>query len=394
MLKMNAIRKMSTSEAAKSVRSSIYTVPKKNGKRRAVINLRWVNSHIRKQHFKMTTMKDVKAAITPGCWMASIDLSDCFWGLPVNKQHQRFLAFDWEGDTYAFQVLPFGLGPSPWFITKLYRHAVEHLQQKGHQAMIYIDDLLLIGKDEDACKAAISAAIDLFKELGAVVNVAKSQLFPSQRIEYLGFVIDSKSMQITVPQKKMENTRKTLRTALKKPASARSLASVLGKINSLQDAVLPCRVHTTGLHTLKLKLAASSWDKQAPLTEEAKEDLLWWKANLHSLNGRSILPPTVDLRAATDASDYGWGAWMETPSGVQRWGGVFPTSIVKEHINYKELLAVDYLLKSAPVPLEGKTLGLGTDNTTALWYLRKSGGCKPKLATLTETIWKYLIGWK
>ena len=151
--------------------------------------------------------------------------------------------------------------------------------------MIYIDDLLLIGKDEDACKAAIAAAVDLFKELGAVVNVAKSQLFPSQRIEYLGFVIDSKSMQITVPQKKMENTRKTLRAALKKPASARSLASVLGKINSLQGAVLPCRVHTTGLHTLKLKLAASSWDKQAPLTE-AKEDLLWWKANLHSLNGR------------------------------------------------------------------------------------------------------------
>jgi len=61
------------------VLSSIYTVPKKDSKdRRPVINLRWVNSHIIAKHFKMTTLKDVKAAITKGCFMAKIDLKDCF----------------------------------------------------------------------------------------------------------------------------------------------------------------------------------------------------------------------------------------------------------------------------------------------------------------------------
>ena len=74
------------------VLSSIYTVPKKNGKRRAVVNLRWVNSHLHRKHFKMTTMRDVKAAMTKNCRMSSIDLKDCFWALPVAEGDQKVLA--------------------------------------------------------------------------------------------------------------------------------------------------------------------------------------------------------------------------------------------------------------------------------------------------------------
>jgi hypothetical protein len=67
MLLMKAIRETTDPRV---VTSSIYTVPKKDSnKRRPVINLRWVNSHLKTQKFKMTTMKDVKAVITANCWM-------------------------------------------------------------------------------------------------------------------------------------------------------------------------------------------------------------------------------------------------------------------------------------------------------------------------------------
>ena len=61
MLKEGAITPTSRQDL---VLNSIYTVPKKNGKRRAVINLRWVNSHLHRNNFKMTTMRIVKAAMT------------------------------------------------------------------------------------------------------------------------------------------------------------------------------------------------------------------------------------------------------------------------------------------------------------------------------------------
>ena len=193
MLKEGAIREMSPEEARRSVRSSIYTVPKKGStKRRPVHNLRWINEHLPRIKFKMSTMRDVKAAITKDCYMTSIDLSDCFWGVPVCKRDQKFLGFRWRGRTYRFRCLPFGLSLSPLYITKLYKHVVvERLQLLGHKVVIYIDDMLIIGRDKQACEAATKAAIDLFKELGSVVNFGKSLLEPTQEIEYLGFILNS-----------------------------------------------------------------------------------------------------------------------------------------------------------------------------------------------------------
>ena len=96
------------------VLSPIYTVPKKEkGKRRLVINLRWVNSHLRTEHFKMTTMKEIKGMIRKDAFMAKIDLKDCYWQVPVYQKDQRFLSFRWKGKNYTFRSLPFGLSVSP-----------------------------------------------------------------------------------------------------------------------------------------------------------------------------------------------------------------------------------------------------------------------------------------
>ena len=95
MLEMNAVYETTATDG---VTSSIYTVPKKDStKRRPVHNLRWINEHLPRIKFKMSTMRDVKAAITKDCYMTSIDLSDCFWGVPVCNRDQKFLGFRWRG---------------------------------------------------------------------------------------------------------------------------------------------------------------------------------------------------------------------------------------------------------------------------------------------------------
>ena len=389
MLEMGAIYETTDGDG---VTSSIYTVPKKDSaKRRPVHNLRWINSHLPRIKFKMSTMKDVKAAITKGCYMTSIDLSDCFWGLPVHKKDQKYLGFRWRGRTYRFKVLPFGLSLSPLIITKLYKHVVEHLQLQGHKVVIYIDDMLILGRDKKACEAATRAALDLLERLGSVVNFEKSSLEPAQEIEYLGFCLNSADMTITAPKKKLANLTKAIRQLVNKRdnCTARMIASVLGKINSMADALFPTRVHTMGLEEDKLRaIREGDWDSTTSLSEEATQDLKWWKENVYAMNGRSLLPPTIDVRCGTDASDYGWGAWMETPNGVVRWGGYFSRRQQAHHINYKELLAVHYMLLGPPDRdfLKNKVLGLGIDNTTAMWYLRKMGGRNPKLARLAQKI--------
>ena len=390
MLAMKAI--VATKEKDLVV-SSIYTVAKKCGKRRPVINLRWVNSFINRQHFKMSTMKDVKAAMSSGCYMATVDLKDCFWALPVCERDQKYLAFEFMGMRYKFLVLPFGLGPSPLFITKLYRTMVEYLQARGHRLIIYIDDILILGQSAIECANTVQALLALLKELGAVVNYVKSNFTPMQEVEYLGFILESHKMVIRAPPKKISNMMKALKHAHKQTTmSARQAASLMGKLGSMADALLPCRVHTSALHDFKLAALRWGWDCQLPLPAQVHHDLKWWITHLVALNGRGIIPPAVDYKAATDASDYGWGAWIQTTTDLISWGGLFTWAEATQlHINQKELMAILFFLQSSPISLRHKVVDIGVDNTTALSYVRKLGGRHKYLAQISDQVFHFLM---
>ena len=377
------------------VLSPIGTVPKKDSdKRRPIFNLRWLNSHVRSDHFKMPSMKDVKAAITKDCYMSKIDLTDCFWGLPIAEDHQRFLSFEWRGEIYSYRCLPFGLNVAPLAITKLYRNMVEHLGSRGHRLIMYIDDILILGRTKEECDASVSAVRTLLRDLGAVVNEDKSSSTSTQQIDYLGFSLDSTTMTISAPDYKIKNTRKQAKRFLKsKLVSPRDIASLLGKVVSLADAMLTARVHTTGLKMLQLQIleTGKGWDYKIPPSTDALADAKWWVENLHTMNGKSLLPPKPDVYAATDASDFGWGAWLQFPNQKTiSWGGQFTAPMAQEHINYKELMAIFYFIRSFPTLLRGKTVDLGVDNTTALWYVRRMGGRNAKLARLAEKIFECL----
>ena len=53
--------------------SRLFLVPKKNGKLRLVIDLSLLNQHIRKQLFKIKTIKSVRQSILVHNWTVSID---------------------------------------------------------------------------------------------------------------------------------------------------------------------------------------------------------------------------------------------------------------------------------------------------------------------------------
>ena len=323
--KMLAAGAIYQNDAKNLVLSSIYTIMKKGtDDRRPVVNLRWVNDHLHTNHFKMTTMKDVKAAITRDCFMAKVDLKDCFWQMPVAKKHQRFLSFHWKGKNYSFRCLPFGLSIAPLIITKLYKPVIAHLQRRGFTVMIYIDDILILGKSKEECHRAVSETLETLSRLGVMVNDRKSSLLPTQVVEYLGFEIDSTQITIKAPDCKIKNLRKELgRMSNKEAVSSRDLASILGKINAMADALFPTRVHTTELHCQKVKMLQKfgDWDKQVPLNKKAQEELKWWKENIKEMNGTSLIPQTPDLLAGTDASDTGWGAWVNGATQRMEFGG-------------------------------------------------------------------------
>ena len=95
--------------------SRVFTVKKSNGKDRMIIDLSNLNKQISKVSFKMESHSKLIELIENNDFMASIDLADAFFHISLHPSHRKFVAFEWEGKFYHFNVLPFGLTSSTIF---------------------------------------------------------------------------------------------------------------------------------------------------------------------------------------------------------------------------------------------------------------------------------------
>ena len=79
------------------------------------------------------------------------------------------------------------------------------LRKKGHLITSYIDDSLLVGRTLADCEQNIKETVQLSERVGFIIHPEKSLLKPSQAITYLGFVIDSARMRVTLTPVRARN---------------------------------------------------------------------------------------------------------------------------------------------------------------------------------------------
>jgi hypothetical protein len=95
--------------------SMYFIVTKKDGGLRPILNLKRFNFWIQFQKFKMETLTTILGVTFPGHWLASVDLKDAYFHVPIRAEHHKYLRFMWQGTVYQFQALPFGLSSLPSF---------------------------------------------------------------------------------------------------------------------------------------------------------------------------------------------------------------------------------------------------------------------------------------
>jgi hypothetical protein len=99
--------------------SSIFLRLKKDGSYRMILNLKFFNEFVKYRHFKMDTLDTAVKMMKPNCYMASIDLTDAYYMVPVHEADQKFLKFEFMGRLYQYTCLPNGLSSAPHIFTKL-----------------------------------------------------------------------------------------------------------------------------------------------------------------------------------------------------------------------------------------------------------------------------------
>ena len=67
--------------------SNVFTRNKKEGGKCMILNLKQFNTHIIHYHFKMGSINQVIDIVRPNVYIASIDLKDAFYSIPIYTEH-------------------------------------------------------------------------------------------------------------------------------------------------------------------------------------------------------------------------------------------------------------------------------------------------------------------
>ena len=302
------------------------------------------------------------------------------------------LKFCFEGALYKYACFPNGLASAPRIFTKLLKPAYAILRSMGHLNSGYIDDSYLQGDTSVECHKNVTDTITLFTKLGFQIHPEKSVFIPSQKLTFLGFVVDSNAMTVTLTEEKVLGILSVCASLLKtQMPTIRQVAEVIGILVSNFPGAQYRPLHYRHLEWDKyLALVANKGNYgggEMQLSPPAFAELKWWRDNAQTLK-QDIQHAHSSTSIQSDASTLGWGAFL----ALKKMGGRWIPSEAKYHINILELLAAFFASECFCSHMNNCHIQIQIDNTTALAYINNMGGSKSNaLNQLAVQIWEWCI---
>ena len=261
----------------------------------------------------MDTIATCVELMTKDCFMASIDLRDAYYSIPIAETDRKYLKFVWKEQLYMFTCLPMGLACAPRKFVKLLKPVFAHLHARGHISSGYLDDTYLQGLTFESCEKNVSETMELLSNLGFFVHREKSVTIPCQTLEHLGFILDSKNMTVALTEQKYDKLKgKIDNIRNSKITTIRDIASLIGSMVSYMPAVTYGPLYYKQIEIEKISALRQNkgcYEANMTLSDLAISDMLWWKRNALQ-KPTTINKGKYDLVVFTDASSEGWWATL------------------------------------------------------------------------------------
>ena len=102
-----------------------------NGKKlRLILDLKYINKHLRVQKFKYEGLRTFQNLFSKGDFFFKTDLKSGYHHLDILEGHQKYLGFSWcisgMQRYFVFTVLVFGLATAPFIFTKVVKVLIKH----------------------------------------------------------------------------------------------------------------------------------------------------------------------------------------------------------------------------------------------------------------------------
>ncbi len=372
--------------------SPFFLATNKDKSKRPILNVKVLNvNHLPKLHFKMETLAKVLPLIQSFDWFTSWDVRKGFFNISIHPAFRHYFCFEFNNIRYQYTCLVMGLSIAPLFFSKLMAVLVQLARSWGINVSYYLDDTLLRAPDQNRALTDTQDFGSLLQAAGFLLHRVKSVQQPTQVIEYLGFMINSRDMTIALPPEKRVRLVKAPRRGIRllrsqKATTIREAAQVIGLIISATVSTRYGKAHYRMLEEAKLQaLRENHFNFNAPFIWPAAclPSLQWWLKQVPNCctTFEQLIPTTTII---TDASLEGWGAiW-----GQQQVFGSWEKDEVR--IDELELKTVLMALQTFPVAKEHSVISVRCDNTVAVAYINHMGGRISRLNKIATQIWELL----
>ncbi|PIK48891.1 Retrovirus-related Pol polyprotein from transposon [Apostichopus japonicus] len=167
------------------------------GQEIVVPDYRRLNDITTKDSYPIPRIDDSLDSLNGSTWFTTLDLASGYWQVEMDESDREKTAFITHSGLYQFCVMPFGLCNAPATFERLMEKILSGLQWQT--CLVYLDDVIIFGKNFEEHIAAIDDVFTRFKLAGLKLSPKKCFLF-KQKVEFLGHVV-SKDGVSTDPSK-------------------------------------------------------------------------------------------------------------------------------------------------------------------------------------------------
>ena len=303
----------------------------------------------------MDHLKVIIKVMQQGDWAVLINLTDAYMHIPIRQSHQRFLRFAVDNQVWQFRALPFGPTTAPRIFTKLVSVVVQYLRQQRVQIWTYLDDWILT-QNPNQLLAHRDLVLNTLVKLGFLPNLIKSDLVPSQDVNFIGARFLLKEGFVTLPQDRAQILKETVKQILNQPFSTAYLfLRLLGLMTACLQVIPWARLQMRPIQLFLLAHWRPSrreiWEL-IPIKDHLIPHLRWWLEDENLFPGVPLNETLLQITLTTDASMLGWGATCN----LQTCQGCWNVEQKTLHINILEMEAVIQSVLHFHTLLKGKVI--------------------------------------
>lgn len=345
---------------ASAYSSPLTVVKKKDGSVRVCLDARLLNDRMVSDCEGPPPVEELLHRFQNVRFMTTLDLTSSYWQIPLEPDSTKFTAFLYDGRSYTFQVLPFGLKTAVASFSRCMDLVLG--PEIREFAINYIDDLLIASSDFDAHIQHLQTVFFKLNQAGFKINLSKSH-FCRTEVKFLGHILTPEGIQ-TDPEKIQAIVDFPI------PTKVKHIRAFLGLCNYYRKFQKNYSYLTRPLEELLKKNTVWRWAvPEQEAMEKVKRSFLSAVMLRHPIPGQEFF-------LQTDSSDYALGAELYQVTSDKDKGVIaFASRSLRSYeVRYttteRELLAIIYALQKFRTYIQGAKLTIRTDHY-ALKFLKQ-----------------------